>query len=41
VVCQGVIELTVHFDRPVKEPTVELTYDQPYRSGGEEALTAV
>ncbi|MFH1057849.1 MAG: GNAT family N-acetyltransferase [Pseudomonadota bacterium] len=40
VVSQGVIELTVHFDRPVEEPTVNLSYDLDH-GRGEEPLSAL
>ncbi|MFZ5584830.1 MAG: GNAT family N-acetyltransferase [Thermodesulfobacteriota bacterium] len=42
VVSQGVIELTVHFDRPVSEPTVDLSYEFEHAAGrGEEPLAAI
>ena len=36
LVSQGVIELQLHLDQPVKEPQVEIKYDDRYRFNGQE-----
>jgi acyl-CoA hydrolase/RimJ/RimL family protein N-acetyltransferase len=42
VVSQGVIEMTIHFDRPVDEPTVKLSYDMGgHHPEKEEPLSAL
>ncbi|MCB2186668.1 MAG: GNAT family N-acetyltransferase [Deltaproteobacteria bacterium] len=42
-VSQGVVDLTVHFDQPVSEETVQLSYEQPapYRESGPENLSCI